>query len=146
MSDRQGQGSGGTAPAGRPPAERTGMRALWLGGLALLTTFFFFPLGFVLGIASLVVGIRAQRLARRASATAPGATAGIVLGSIGLAISLLAIVTAAYLARELDGFNKCLNGSNTVADRQACHDHYYPKMDEKLRLPKGTIEDLGVGL
>ncbi|WP_242903087.1 hypothetical protein [Actinomadura terrae] len=146
MSDRQGQGSGGAAPAGQPPVERTGMRALWLGGLALLTAFFFFPLGFALGIASLVVGIKAQRLARRASGVAPGATAGIVLGSIGLAVSLLAVVSAAYLAPEVGGYQKCVNGSNTIADKDACREHYYPKMDRKLHLPKGTMEDFGFDL
>ncbi|WP_067454356.1 hypothetical protein [Actinomadura macra] len=144
MSEPHGQGGGGAAPLGQPPVERTGMRALWLGGLALLTALFFYPLGFVLGIASLVVGIRAQRLAKQARGVAPGATAGIVLGAIGLAISLIAIAGTAYLAPEVNGYQKCISGSNTNADQKACREHYYPKMEEKLHLPSGTMDDVGV--
>ncbi|WP_021596496.1 hypothetical protein [Actinomadura welshii] len=136
-------------PAGQPPAgprqdaRRTGWRALWLGGIALLTAVFFYPLGLVLGVAALVVGIRARRFARRARDTAPGAVPGIVLGAIGLAFSLMSVSLTAFLWSELSGYQNCVSASNTTTDKQACRDEYYPKIEKKLGLPAGSMDKYG---
>ncbi|WP_433474580.1 hypothetical protein ACQPZP_38535 [Spirillospora sp. CA-142024] len=135
-------------PAGEPPArpgqgQRTGWRALWLGGIALLTAFFFYPLGLVLGIAALVVGIRARRNARRARDAAPGAVPGIVLGSIGLVFSLLSVSLTVFLWAELSGYQNCVSASNTATDKQACREEFYPKIEKKLDLPAGSMDKYG---
>ncbi|TDD27869.1 hypothetical protein E1287_33740 [Actinomadura sp. KC06] len=130
-------------PAGPGQAQRTGWRALWLGAIALLTAFFFYPLGLVLGVAALVVGIRARRSARRARGAAPGAVPGIVLGSIGLAFSMLSVAVTAFLWTELSGYQSCLSGSNTTADKQSCRAEYYPKIEDKLGLPAGSMDKYG---
>ncbi|TDD72857.1 hypothetical protein E1293_32285 [Actinomadura darangshiensis] len=133
----------GQPPAGKPQGRRTGWRALWLGGIALLTAFFFYPLGLVLGIAALVVGIRARRSARRAKDAAPGAVPGIVLGAIGLAFSLLSVSLTAFLWTELSGYQSCVSASNTTTDKQACREKYYPRIEKKLDLPAGSMDKYG---
>ncbi|TYB48458.1 hypothetical protein [Actinomadura chibensis] len=158
MSEHQGRPAPpedrpGGRPVGEPPAgpdlvppqprHRTGWRALWLGGIALVTAFFFYPLGLVLGIAALVVGIRARRAARRTRGAAPGAVPGIVLGSIGLVFSILSVSLTAYLWSELSGYQSCVSGSNTTADKQACQDEYYPRIEKKLDLPAGSMDKYG---
>ncbi|TDC60237.1 hypothetical protein E1200_30795 [Actinomadura sp. GC306] len=135
-------------PAGQPPAgprqpQRSGWRALWLGGIALLTSFFFYPLGLVLGIAALVVGVRARRAARASAGSAPGAVPGIVLGSVGLAFSVLSVSLTVFLWSELSGYQNCLGTANTATDEQTCQDEYYPKIEDKLGLPAGSMEEYG---
>ncbi|TDD61852.1 hypothetical protein [Actinomadura rubrisoli] len=144
----------GNRPEGRPeppegpppvkgPASPTGWRALWLGAFALLTAIFFYPLGLVLGVAALVLGIRARRAARRTSGVAPGATAGIVLGSAGLAVSALAIGLTAFLWPEMSGYQECLGNANTHSDKQSCRHEYFPKMEKKMHLPSGSMDKYG---
>lgn len=135
--------SGPTGPDGPGRTQRTGWRALWLGAIALLTAFFFYPLGLVLGVAALVVGIRARRSARRDMAAAPGAVPGIVLGAVGLAFSMVSVSVTAYLWSELSGYQSCLSGSNTTVDKQSCRDEYFPKIEDKLGLPDGSMDKYG---
>ncbi|MWA06321.1 hypothetical protein F8568_039465 [Actinomadura sp. LD22] len=124
-------------PPGPPPVERTGRRALWLGVVALVTSLFFYPLGLVLGVAALVIGIRARRRARTARAVAPGAVPGIVLGSVGLAFSALSVALTVFLWPELSGYQECLGAANTGTDKTACKHEYFPKIEKKLDLPRG---------
>ncbi|HEY8481002.1 MAG TPA: DUF4190 domain-containing protein [Spirillospora sp.] len=142
--DRPAGRPAGQPPAGPPPTtQRTGWRALWLGGIALVTSFFFYPVGLVLGIAALVVGFRARREARRDHAVAPGAVPGIVLGAVGLMFSLMSVSLTVYLWSELSGYQKCLSTSNTSADEQSCKDEFYPRIEEKLGLPAGSMKKYG---
>ncbi|HLV72111.1 hypothetical protein FHX41_5311 [Actinomadura hallensis] len=141
--DRSGERPAGQPPTGPTRTQRAGWRALWLGGIALLTSFFFYPLGLVLGVASLVVGVRARRAAREGGDGAPGALPGIVLGSVGLALSVLSVSMTLFLWSELSGYQDCLSTSNTKTDEQACQDEYYPKIEEKLGLPEGSMKKYG---
>ncbi|MEU8800482.1 DUF4190 domain-containing protein [Spirillospora sp. NPDC048819] len=141
--DRPDGRPAGQPPAGQPKSRQAGWRALWLGGIALLTAFFFYPLGLVLGVAALVVGIRARRAARSGGDAAPGAVPGIVLGSIGLVFSVLSVSLTVFLWSELSGYQNCLSTSNTGADKQACRDEYYPKIEDKLGLPRGSMDQYG---
>lgn len=133
----------GEPPAGPPKTQRSGWRALWLGGIALLTAFFFYPLGLVLGVAALVVGVRARRAARRSNDSAPGAVPGIVLGSVGLVFSVLSVSLTAFLWSELSGYQDCLSTSNTAIDEQSCQDEYFPKIEDRLGLPSGSMDRYG---
>lgn len=154
MSEQQGpqaqpEDRPGGRPAGQPPAgppqtrQRTGWRALWLGCIALLTSFFFYPVGLVLGIAALVVGVKARRSARRDGAAAPGAVPGIVLGVVGLAFSLMSVSLTVFLWSELSGYQECLSTANTSLDEESCKDEFYPRIEDKLGLPSGSMERYG---
>ncbi|MBE1533620.1 hypothetical protein [Actinomadura algeriensis] len=129
--------------AGQRPGERASWRALWLGGLALLTAFFFYPLGLVLGIAALVVGVRSRREARRGRGVAPGAVAGIALGAVGLVLSSLSVALTAYLWTELSGYQSCVGSANTGIDRQTCQDEWFPKIEDRMGLPEGSMDEYG---
>jgi len=141
--DRPDGRSAGEPPAGPSEARQTGLRALWLGGIALLTSLFFYPLGLVLGVAALVVGIRARRQVRGTRDAVPGALPGMVMGGIGLAMSLVMVAMAVFLRTEFSGYWDCVNASNTNADKQACRDEYYPKIEDKLDLPPGWMDKYG---
>ncbi|KAB2379416.1 DUF4190 domain-containing protein [Actinomadura montaniterrae] len=134
-------------PSGRPPgrqsAEQAGRRAMWLGVAALVTSLFFYPLGLVVGVAALVIGIRARRQARAARVIAPGAVPGIVLGSVGLGLAVLAVASTAYLWPELSGYQDCLGAANTGIDKTACKHEYYPKIEKKLHAPAGSMNKYG---
>ncbi|XVQ12150.1 DUF4190 domain-containing protein [Spirillospora sp. CA-255316] len=153
MSEQPGQGDGGigrdAAPATGGPAgkdgdaRRAGRRALWLGGGALILTPFFFPVGLVLGIAALVVGIKARKQAVRERSTAPGAVGGIVLGAVGLAMASFWLAVTALLWPELSGYQECLGSANTRTDETACRDRYFSEIEKKLNLPDGSMSRYG---
>lgn len=132
-----------TGPTGRGPVERTGWRALWLGAGALLLAIFFYPLGLVTGLAALITGIRAKRRARRQQGIAPGAVAGIVMGSIGLFFSSLSLGLTLVIAPELRGYDRCVSGANTNTDKQTCQDEWFPKIEDKFNLPRGSMSRYG---
>jgi hypothetical protein len=119
--------------------ERGGWRALWLGGGGVLLAIFFAPLGVITGIAALIVGVKARGRARRNHRAAPGAVGGIVLGTIGLIFSSFTLAMTAYLWQELSGYQQCLSGANTNADRQSCQHTFFPKIEQKLKLPRGSM-------
>ncbi|GAA2634574.1 hypothetical protein SMC26_15410 [Actinomadura fulvescens] len=144
LPERGGRPSPWRSPGQGPrPVERLGWRALWLGAGAMLTTLFFFPIGLVLGIAALVVGIKARRGARRRQAVAPGAIAGLVLGSIAVAFSAFSLALTVFLWPELSGYQSCVGKANTSTDEKACRDEYYPKIEKKLKLPEGSMSKYG---
>ncbi|KAB2351699.1 hypothetical protein [Actinomadura rudentiformis] len=128
---------------GPRPVERLGWRALWLGAGAILITLFFFPVGLILGVAAIVVAIRARRSARRQHAVAPGAIAGLVLGGIALAFSTFSLALTVFLWPELSGYQTCVGKANTSTDEKACRDDYYPKIEKKLNLPEGSMSKYG---
>jgi hypothetical protein len=132
---------GAPGPAG--PADRGGWRALWLGGLAALLTVLFAPLGLVAAIAAVVVGVRARRRAKRSSGTAPGAIAGIVLGAAGLVLSAFSLTVTVILWPEMNGYQECLSKANTNTDKQSCRETWFPKIEDKLNLPDGSMSRYG---
>ena len=150
MSEQPGQGGGAgreTAPAAGGPAgaggdgeaRRTARRALWLGAGALVLTPFFFPIGLVLGIAALVVGVKARRQAASERSAAPGAVAGMVLGAFGLALASLWLAVTAMLWPEVSAYQDCRNSANTRTDEKACRDRYFSDIEKKLNLPEGSM-------
>jgi hypothetical protein len=162
VSDAKGPGDGGPGtqvppPQERPPksappplpptaAERGGMRALFLSIAGLLWSFVLpvFGLLSLVGliplIAGVVTGIRAKRRSRLILARAPGATAAIVIGILSLFLVTPGIVARVIAASELEGLSKCLSSALTVTDKQTCRDRYYPRIEHKLHMPKGSLD------
>lgn len=133
-------------PSEPPPTapDRGGMRAFLfsVGGMLLL----FVPVpgaalvGMGLLVVGLVSGIRARRRARRVLTHAPGSVAAIVIGSLGICLSVAAVALGAVLADELVGYYKCQEAALTNTDKQTCQTEYLPKFERRLHLPKGFLD------
>jgi hypothetical protein len=157
VSDAQGPGESGPQtqapappPSSPPPplppteAERGGMRALFLSLTGLLLLFLPIPgvalIGLALLVGGVVTGVRARRRARRILTRAPGAIAGVVVGAIGLALAATGIVLGAMVATEFTEYQKCRSSALTITDRETCQDQYFPQIEHKLHLPKGSMD------
>ena len=112
-------------------------------GIALLTSFFFYPLGLVLGVASLVVGVRARRAAREGGDGAPGALPRYRprLGRPRPSVCRSHDAVPVVGAQRLPGLPQHLQ--HAKPNGQACQDEYYPKIVEKLGLPEGSMKKYG---
>ena len=87
--------------------------------------------------------MRARRRAKRNSAAAPGAVAGIVLGTIGLVISAFSLTLTVILWSEMSGYQECLSKANTNSDKQSCQDTWFPRIEDRLNLPEGSMSRYG---
>ena len=129
----------------RPPLsptepERGGRRALLLGIAGLVLTFLFLPAGLVLSIGAVVTGVRSRKRARRILAPAPGAVAGVALGSIALVLCALSIALSAVLWKELSGYTRCRESALTYDDKTSCQDKYFPLIERRLHMPKDSLQ------
>jgi hypothetical protein len=80
-------------------------------------------LGVSLGVAllGLILAISAMSAARRAGSRRPrGALAGVLLCAIGLVLSGLALTAFLLFSAQIDQYNGCMNGANTVTEQQSC--------------------------
>lgn len=114
-------------PSGPPPqgsaapaAGRVGVAALIVGVLALLTSVSILG-GVVLGAWALLLGARGRSLARLRGTSTATATAGIVLGALGMAAA-----GAVYLwvRDDLRDYQACRLGSVSLAQDRACQDAF----------------------
>ncbi len=117
--------------------DRSGLRALWLGLGALLLTPFFAPAGVVAGVAAVVVAVKVRR---RAQGPTPGAVPGLVMGLIGALFSGLILAMTMFLWGELSGYQECLRTANTNTDERACKDVWLPRMEDRLNMPRGSLD------
>ena len=95
-----------------------GTAALVLGVVSLVLFVFIFP-----PVLALVFGFLGRARAKRGEATNKGsATAGIVLGLIGLALAAVAItgIVALFNSPEWDRFNTCNDAAVTSEEQKAC--------------------------
>jgi hypothetical protein len=128
----------------RPPLpptapERGGPRALLLGIAGLVLTFLFLPAGLVLSIWAVVTGVRSRKRARQVLAPAPGAVAGVVLGSIALVFCAMSITLSAVMWKELSGYTRCRESALTHDDQNSCKDKYLPRIERRLHMPKDSL-------
>ena len=140
MSEEPAQASPGPAtPAAE--IERDGRRALWFGVGSIVLSIFA-PVGSLFGtaaaVAAMVIGVRANGRSQ-GRRNVPGAVGGIVLGTVGLVLSVLSFVVVMYTWPELTGYRDCMAGANTITDQQACHDTWGPKFDRKLKITSGGV-------
>jgi hypothetical protein len=123
----------GYDPAGygqqQPVVRRNGLgvAALVLGILALLTSITLVG-GIVLGLAAVVLGVLGRgRVQRREADNGGVATAGIVLGVLGIVVSAAIIALGVSIFNSDSGkkYQDCLNGAGSDrAAAQACADQF----------------------
>ncbi len=149
MSDAPGPGGSGPQTQVPPPpppplpptaAERGGTRALIMGMAGMVLTFLFLPVGLFLCVSAIVTGLRSRKRAKQVLSPSPGAVPGVVLGAIGVAMSVVSIALAAVVWTDLTHYTECRQSAITLDDRQSCQDEYFPKMEHRLHIPAGSLE------
>jgi hypothetical protein len=76
--------------------------------------------GLVIGVAALALGISAARRARLEDTMRPrGSVAAIILGSVSVALALLALVGLIF-TRQLTNYEQCVNNAHGTAAQQTC--------------------------
>jgi len=117
-----------------PPADpRLRQRAMAAVSLAVLSLLAMLLIGNVqraaavagvalaVALAGVALAVSARRAARQAGTRRPrGATAGLVLGLIGMLFSGFALVGFLTFGAQIDQYSSCMNGTSTVAGQQAC--------------------------
>ena len=146
MARYQPPGGRGPQPRGMPPARRQlpppdpavrqqALAALTMGVLSLAGLMlglgnlrrgvYVAGLTLLFGVAAIWLGVTASKKARRTGTARPRwAVGGVVLGGLGLAVSALWLLVLAVFWPQLNAYYNCLNGANTVAAQQACHNQF----------------------
>jgi hypothetical protein len=123
---------GDRSPARRiDPAVRSGFAAFYWGVSGLVMSIMFFPVGLVLDVAAVILGVRARRRARAAGVSRGPATAAVCLGAGGVA---LVGVILALLGPELTSYSSCLSGANTQIAKDNCRTALYDRLERRFHI------------
>lgn len=86
------------------------------------------------------LGITATRTARRRGTARPrGAVSAIVLGGFGVALSALWLLVLAVFWPQLTTYYNCMNGANTVAAQQDCHNQLNSSVGGEISVLNGRL-------
>ena len=90
-------------------------------------------LALLFAVAAIWLGVTASKKARRGGTARPRwAAGGVVLGSLGLALSALWLLVLAVFWPQLSTYYTCMNGANTVTAQQACHDQFTKSVGSEI--------------
>ena len=107
-----------TAHNGAPPRNGLGTAALVVGIFAVIFGILFFPLGFVLGVVGIGLGIAGRKRAKRGEATNGGAAlAGLVLSIVGV---LIAIAFAFFVGYIFSKAEDCTKPGLSQSEQEQC--------------------------
>ena len=143
-------------PPPEPPVRQRAQTAMLLGVLSLIALML--GLGnlrrgiFVAGLALLFaagaiwLGATASKKARRSGTARPRwAVGGVLLGSLGVAVSALWLLVLAVFWPQLKAYYNCLDGANTVTAQQACHQQLTNSVGGEISvLQNGRLRLVGV--
>lgn len=132
-------------PPPDPALRQRGIAALCLGGLSLIGLalglgnlhrgIYVAVLTLIFALTAIWLGASASRQARRGGTARPrGAVSGIVLGSFGLAISALWLLALAVFYPQLNTYDNCMAGANTVSAQQTCHSQFSNSVGSEISL------------
>ncbi len=146
MARYQPPGGSGPQPRGTLPARRQlpppdsalrqrAVAALSIGFLSLLGLFLGLgnlrrgilvaAVALLFALTAIWLGASASKRARRSGTARPrGAVGGVVLGSLGLAFSVLWLLVLAVFWPQLNTYYNCMASANTNAAQQACHTQF----------------------
>ena len=122
-------------PPSDPAVRQRALAALMLGVLSLIGLMlglgnlrrgiYVAALTLLFAVGAIWLGVTAIRKARRSGTARPRwAIGGVVLGGLGLAVSALWLLVLAVFWPQLNAYYNCMNGANTVAAQQACHNQF----------------------
>jgi hypothetical protein len=111
------------------PAARGGRIALLIGIAGAGMTILLFPVGLVLDVVAVFLGVRARRRGRKDGVRVPGALAAIILGASSATI-LLVVLT--LLGPQLVSYSDCLSGANTEIAKQNCRTALIQQLEQRF--------------
>jgi multisubunit Na+/H+ antiporter MnhB subunit len=122
-------------PPPDPAVRQRALAALMLGVLSLIGLMlglgnlhrgvYVAVLTLLFAVGAIWLGVTATRKARRSGTARPRwAIGGVVLGGLGLVVSALWLLVLAVFWPQLNAYYNCMNGANTVAAQQACHNQF----------------------
>jgi hypothetical protein len=122
-------------PPPDPALRQRALAALILGALSLLGLalglgnlhrgIYVVVLTTVFALTAIWLGATCNRRARRGGTARPrGAVSGIVLGTFGLAFSVMWLLVLTVFWTQLNTYYNCMAGANTVTAQQACHSQF----------------------
>jgi len=118
-----------------PPADaqvvRAGRRAAVTGVAGLVLSVLLFPVGLVLDVAAIVLGVRARRAAP-AGTRVPGAVAGVALGAVGVLVASTVLAVTAANWSSVRRYEQCSSGANTGLARQDCQDRLRRDLERRF--------------
>lgn len=102
---------------GQPPkSERGGLWGLFFGLAGLLLP----PYGVVLSLFGVVQGARARRAARRRSVSAPMSVASMLVGTVGVVLSLAMGSVLVLHQEQVADYRECTARAHTVSTQDEC--------------------------
>jgi multisubunit Na+/H+ antiporter MnhB subunit len=129
-------------PPAEPALRQRGLAALALAVLSLIAMMLIGNLqraasvalvSFLVAVAAVALAVSSQRAARRAGTRKPrGATAGLVLGIIGLLFSGLALIGFLIFGPQIDQYSSCMHSASTNSEQQACQKQLDHAIDSKI--------------
>lgn len=123
-----------TAPAPTAPKNGLGIAALVVAIIGLLSVFG----GILLGVVAIVLGFLGWGRAKRGEATNGGvAIAGIVLGVLGVIVSITVIALAIWGFQEVGGADlvECMQrAGNDAAAQQECEEQFTRNVEDQFNV------------
>jgi amino acid transporter len=100
-----------------------------VGIIAALASIPIFPLGILLGVVAVVLGVLGRKKAARREATNGGqATAGMVLGIVAIVVgALVGILLGSLIAsnsEEISDLADCLSDASSTAEQDECRERF----------------------
>ncbi|GAA3765878.1 DUF4190 domain-containing protein [Salinactinospora qingdaonensis] len=117
-------------------AERGGLWGLFFSTAGL----FLQPFGVLLSIFGIAQGQRARRAARQNQATAPGATMSVIIGGLGVALSIVYISFNIVLWDERSAWDSCSSQAHTVKIQDQCDATLQQAVSERLGISEERAE------
>jgi hypothetical protein len=140
-------GSGPQLPPADPRLRQRAMAGLCLAVLSLLAIMLIgnvqraaavAGVALAVAVAGVTLAVSARRAARRAGTRRPrGATAGLVVGLLGVLFSGFALLGFLIFGAQIDQYSNCMNGASAVAAQQACQDQLQHAINARITQLRG---------
>jgi hypothetical protein len=118
-------------PGPTTDARRRIRLSIILGATGILTTILL-PVGLLLDLAAIVIGVRGWRLARSAGIARRGDLLGPCLGGTGLLLAAALVALIVTLWTPLSRWTDCVSGANTTIAEHTCKERLRAEVRDRI--------------